>query len=84
MTKLDIDDIVFLKSIQDPFSDGNELVSRCRQATGRRFTVHDDGGLLKIKGKREVWLGKSNVAYMLPMTSARAEQLGDKPGKGDK
>jgi hypothetical protein len=84
MTKLDIDDIVFLKSIQDPFSDGNELVSRLRQAEGRRFTISDDGGLLKIKGRREVWAGKANVAYMLPMTAARAEQLGDKPGKGDK
>jgi hypothetical protein len=86
MTSLPVDDIVLIKQIQDPFSDGPDLVSRLRQTPGRRFTVSDDGGLLKIKGRRDVWVGKSNVAYIVPMTPERAAHLGDKvePAKGGK
>lgn len=76
---LPVDDIVFLKQIQDPFSDGPDLVSRLRQTPGRRFVVDDDAGLLKIRGRRTVWVGKSNVAYIVPMTPERAEHLGPNP-----
>lgn len=78
MTKLDIDDIRFLNQIQDPFSDGETLIPRLRQMPEKRFTVHDDGGLLKIKARREVWVGKSNIAFMMPMTEERAKVLGEK------
>ncbi len=78
MNILPIDDIVFLKQIQDPFSDGETMTPRLRQTVERRFTVTDEGGLLKIKGRREVWVWKSNVAYIMPMTEERAKVLGDK------
>ena len=77
MSQLPIDDIVFLKEIRDPFSDGEGLVPRLRQMPERRFTVTDDGGLLKIKARREIWVPKANVAFMLPMTPERAALLGD-------
>ena len=77
--KLDIDDVVFLKSVQNIFSDGADTVSRFRQSKDARFTVHDENGLLKIKGRREIWVGRSNVAYMIPTTPERARELGPNP-----
>lgn len=81
MTKLDIDDIVFNNRIQDPFSDGSDLVTRLRQSDGRRFTVHEDqaGQRYIIRGRREVWCGFGNLAYALPMTPERAATLGPNP-----
>ena len=74
-----VDDIVFLKSVQNIFSDGADTVNRFRQADGARFTVHDDAGLLKIRGRREIWVGKANVAYIVPMTPERSKVLGPNP-----
>lgn len=78
--RIDVFDIVFSTEVQDPFSDGYTKVPRLTQTHDRRFTVTDDGGLLKIcTARREVWVGKANVAYMIPMTPEKHRTLGPNP-----
>lgn len=79
MTSLPVDDIVFLKTVQDIWSDGAERVDRFRQADGRRFVVSEEAGWLIIRARREIMVSRSNVAYIVTMTPERAKALGPNP-----
>lgn len=74
-------DIRFLKPIRDPNSDTRDAarLDRLVSTKGREFTVTEEGGWVKIKGKvREVWVSKGNIA------DALLDDVPDAPAKGGK